>query len=128
MKSNTNYSKQRTNSEIYRAFCIALSTRANNPSLCGAAVLRTELNADGSCVRVYLSADGDEAQQQKIFNAFKRSSGFFRTEIANTISLRRVPKLFFVMDRGSENAGRVEELLQQIHNGNQNTNDGIKEV
>jgi len=108
------FAVQRTNSEIYRAFCLALSTRANNPVFSGVTVLRTELSPDGSCVRIFLNVGGQENHQKKALSAFDKSAGFFRTEIAKTVNLRRVPKLTFVLDKGNENADRVEELLRKI--------------
>jgi ribosome-binding factor A len=111
------YSHDRTNSEIYRAFCIALTTRANNPLLNRASVARTELSNDGGCVRIFLTMNGSEAEQKKIIAAFDKSSGFFRSEIAKNVSLRIVPKLSFITDKGSENTARVEKLLREIKKG-----------
>ena len=111
------HSHERANSEIYRAFCTALSTKANNPALSGVTILRTELSADGSTVRAFLSFGGSMAEERKTLDAFNKSAGFFRSEIAKTVALRRVPKLSFIIDRGNNNANRVEELLSQIHGG-----------
>jgi ribosome-binding factor A len=111
------HSHERTNSEIYRACCIALTTRANNPLLSGVTILRTELSRDSSVVRVYLRINGDDDAQKKSLDAFQKSDGFFKGEIAKNLSLRRIPKLSFIIDKGNENIDRVEELLQKIHGG-----------
>jgi ribosome-binding factor A len=110
------HSHERANSEIYRAFCTSLATKANNPIFGGVTVLRTELSADGSSVRVFLTVGGSAAEE-KVLEAFYKGAGFFRTEIAKTVSLRRVPKISFVVDKGNDNASRVEELLNKIHGG-----------
>ncbi|MDR1917939.1 MAG: 30S ribosome-binding factor RbfA [Christensenellaceae bacterium] len=112
------FSHDRTNSEIYRAFCIALTTRTNNPTLCGATVTRTELSNDSGSLRVFLSINGNEDEQKKVLDAFNKSSGFFRGEIAKNVSLRIVPKLSFIIDKGNENADKVEELLRKINGVN----------
>jgi ribosome-binding factor A len=111
--------RERNNSEIYRAFCSALATKANNPALYGATVLRTELANDGSCCRIFLAVGGDAEEQKKCIDAFNRSGGFFRTEIAKSVDLRRIPKLNFIIDKGQENADRVEELLNAIRKRSQ---------
>jgi ribosome-binding factor A len=104
-----NIVRERLNSEIYRELSTILLTKANNPKLHGATILRTELNADGSVVHVFT--------QDKFVNILNNSSGFFRTELAKKISLRRVPKLVFFADKGDANADRIYELLNIIKGG-----------
>jgi ribosome-binding factor A len=100
--------RERINADIYRAVSTALMTKVNDPALADASVLRTELSADGSVCDIFVTNHLDD---------FKKASGFFRTEIAKAVNLRRVPKLSFIMDRGQSNAERVEMLLSRIHGG-----------
>lgn len=99
----------RLNSEIYRSLSTILLTKTNNPKLKGCSILRTELNADGCVVHAFT--------QEEFVKPLNASSGFFRTELAKDISLRRVPKIIFFADKGDNNADRVDELLNIINRG-----------
>jgi len=99
MNSNSvknNYIK-RIEADIFRIIRTATIANGN--------VLRVELSKDLSSARVFVSGDIKE---------FENMSGFLKTEIANNMSIRKVPNLKFIIDVGEQNAQRVEELLRQI--------------
>jgi ribosome-binding factor A len=48
-------------------------------------------------------------------DALERASGFLRNEIAQNVKMKQAPRLRFILDKGIENAARVEELLAQIN-------------
>lgn len=103
-----NITKERINADIYRAISSVLLTKASNPALQGATILRTELSDDGSVCDVFVTAH---------LAAFQQAAGFFRTEVAKKVNLRRMPRLVFILDEGQKNRDRVEELLAQIAGG-----------
>ena len=102
-----NISKERVNADIYRAISGILITRVSNPAFAGVSVLRTELSADGGVCHIFVMGGLDD---------FKKAAGFFGTEIARVVNLRRMPKLSFIVDKGQDNADRVEVLLNEIRN------------
>ena len=101
-------SQERINADIYRAISNILITKAGNPAFADASILRTELSADYGVCFVFVTGGLD---------AFKKSAGFFRSEIAKAVNLRRVPKLTFIVDKGQDNADKVEALLAKINGG-----------
>ncbi len=102
------FSRERVNADIYRAISTVLISKAGNPAFADASILRTELSLDGSVCNVFVTA-GKEA--------FEKSAGFFRTEIAKMVNVRRMPRLAFIVDKGQKNADRIEELLAKISSG-----------
>lgn len=100
--------KERVNADIYRAISSVLMSKANNPALQGATILRTELSDDGSVCDVFVTAN---------LGAFQKATGFFRSEVAKKVNLRRMPRLVFILDEGQKNQERVAELLAQIAGG-----------
>ncbi len=100
--------KERINADLYRALSNILMTKVNHPVLRGATILRTELSTDGSVCDVYVTDHLEE---------FRKATGFFRSETAKVINLRRMPRLVFIQDKGQDNANRVNELLAQIARG-----------
>lgn len=100
--------KERINADLYRALSSILMTKVNHPKLREATILRTELSTDGSVCDVYVTDHLAEFQQ---------ATGFFRSEVAKVVNLRRMPRLVFIQDKGQDNADRVNELLAVIARG-----------
>jgi len=95
MNSKGNTHIQRVNSDIIRLL----------RSLTDANITRVETTADFGECKVWV--EGDVAKLEK-------SAGYLRTEIANSIKMKKTPVLRFIKDKGIENAARVEELLKVI--------------
>jgi ribosome-binding factor A len=38
---------------------------------------------------------------------FQQATGFFRSEVAKVVNLRRIPRLVFIQDKGQKNADRI---------------------
>lgn len=81
-------------------------------------ILSVDTSADYAFARVFVEIQGDETERQRALAELERAGGFLRTEIASRVKLRQTPQLRFSLDRGRDNANRVEELLNQINSGN----------
>ena len=95
-KGTANTHVQRINADIMRLL----------RSLTDANITRVETTADFSECKVWV-------EESDLANLEKRS-GFLRTEIAHSIQMKKTPILRFMVDKGLENAARVDELLKQI--------------
>jgi len=120
MKSKPNIQIQRTNSDILRILSVTLRDKMSNDALRGVTVLNVETSADYAFARVAVEIEGTDAEKQNAMNELEKSVGFLRNEVATRTSLRNTPQLRFQLDRGRENASRVEELLAQINSGESN--------
>lgn len=71
---------------------------------------------------VNTSSDDDENRHAMALclDGLNSAKTFLRKRIAQQMSLRIVPELFFKEDKGLANALRVNELLKQIENEKQN--------
>jgi len=87
----------RTNADIFRVLSYANKTQHH--------ILRVETAADLGTCRVYVNGGAKE---------FAGAEGYYKTEIAKNIKIRKVPALRFILDDGEKNTARVEELLKQI--------------
>jgi len=115
MKSKPNIQIQRTNSDILRILSVTLRDKMSNDALRGVSILNVETSADYAFARVFVEIEGSDADKQRSMGELEKSAGFLRNEVASRTSLRNTPQLRFVLDRGRENASRVEELLSQIN-------------
>jgi ribosome-binding factor A len=65
-----------------------------DPLLSGVVVTMVQLAGDGSCVRLWFTA---ETQEDKV-PALERAAGFLRNQIAEGLALKRTPELRFRRD------------------------------
>jgi len=104
---------ERTNADILRVLSVALRQKAHTEILSDVSILKVDASKDLSTARVYISTQSN-IRQEIVLSELNKLNGFFRNEIAQNIKIRRVPNLRFIVDEGSKNVNRVEELLQQI--------------
>lgn len=77
-------------------------------------VVDVELTRDLKSAKVYVSALGDQEQQQAALAALQQAMGFVRREVAKRVSMRQVPEFNLIYDRTTERAARVGALLNQV--------------
>jgi ribosome-binding factor A len=72
------------------------------------------LTGDRSIAKVYYSVLGDQDQAENSQKALTRASGFLRSQLAQRLSLRRIPELRFYLDGSIEEGNKIEELFSKI--------------
>jgi ribosome-binding factor A len=78
-------------------------------------VTHVDLSPDLSHARVLVSVLGSEEERAESLAGLASAAGYVRREVAQRLRLRRSPEIVFVLDRGVEEAARLEELLGKIH-------------
>jgi ribosome-binding factor A len=64
---------------------------------------------------IYYAVHGDERVRQDTQVGLDAASGFIRRMLGNTIELRVIPRLHFVVDEAIDRGDRIERLLREIH-------------
>ena len=64
--------------------------------------------------RVFVSCVCEEAKKKEILDALSHSSGFFRSEMAKHLTMRRVPELHFTWDTSIEYGSHLIELIDKV--------------
>ena len=88
---------------------LILRNEVRDPRLDGVVITMVELAGDGSCARLWFTAEGDEDKRE----ACEYIAGFLRTQLAESLGLKRTPELRFRRDRAShalERAGGEERF------------------
>jgi ribosome-binding factor A len=80
-------------------------------------VIEVRVTGDLGHARVLVAIAGDEAERQRALEGLRSAAGFLRTKAARTLSTRTVPELHFELDRGLENAARIDALLGELKRG-----------
>jgi ribosome-binding factor A len=83
---------------------LILRNEVRDPRLDGVAITMVELAGDGSCARLWFTADGDQDRRA----ACEHIAGFLRTQLAESLGLKRTPELRFRRDPASRTFARGE--------------------
>jgi ribosome-binding factor A len=92
----------------------ALATQVKDPRIGFVTVTRVTVSPDVSHATVRVSVMGTEDQKDSSMAGLDHARGFLRTYLARSLELRAAPELHFVLDRGLENASRIDTILSQI--------------
>jgi ribosome-binding factor A len=57
---------------------------------------------------------GGDEDKQEILRALTSASGFFRSELAKNLKLRRTPELVFQWDDSIEKGNRILKLMEEV--------------
>lgn len=76
---------------------LLLRNEIRDPLLQDVDVTMVDLSRDGSCARLWVSTD----EFEQIHPALNRAAGFMRSQLAQTLGIKRVPELRFRRDNAA---------------------------
>ena len=83
---------------------LILRNEVRDPRLDGVVITMVELAGDGSCARLWYTAEGDDDRR----DACEHIAGFLRTQLAESLGLKRTPDLRFRRDPASRAFAHAE--------------------
>ncbi len=105
---------ERLADEIRDAVAEMIATELKDPRIGFATLTRVDLSADVAHARVLVSVMGSEEVQRQTFEGLSSAAGYVRRELGRRLRLRRSPEVTFVLDRGAEDASRLDALLRRL--------------
>lgn len=99
----------RLNKQIARMLAEILLRETSDPRLQQMNITRVEVTADLAHAKVYYTLVEDDPS---VAQALSKAAGFFRSQIAQRLSLRTVPQLKFLIDERLLKARRIEDLIK----------------
>jgi ribosome-binding factor A len=105
---------ERLREEIQRELASIIEFESRDPVVRDAfpTVMEVRLSPDARYARVYVAAGGD-TERETFHAALTRDRGFYRSELADRLSLRHTPELQFVVDEAVERSIRLGDLLRE---------------
>lgn len=92
----------------------AIGRDVRDPRVGHASITRVVVTGDLKHAKVYVAVLGDAADKDNAIEGLRSAAGFLRSKLARVLTLRTVPALAFELDRGLENAMRIDTLLNQV--------------
>lgn len=92
-----------------------LSRQIKDPRLRGViSITQVKTAGDLRSATVFVSVLGDAATKHSALQGIQSASSFLRRELGNTLTLRYVPSLKFVLDDTMETAGHLLEIMDRV--------------
>jgi len=105
---------QRVADQIQAELSDIIRRRLKDPR-CGFLTLTSvEVSNDLREAQVFVSALGDD-ELTRTMATLERAKGFLRSELGQRIRMRYLPELHFRVDRSAEYGRRVEDILKELH-------------
>ncbi|HJR69487.1 MAG TPA: 30S ribosome-binding factor RbfA [Gammaproteobacteria bacterium] len=102
---------QRVAAEIQRLLNELLLAEVKDPRLTDARITEVEVSGDLSLATVFFNTLGLDDDPAPIKEGFEQARGFFRSRVAKTLQLRRVPELRFRHDTTAKRAIELGQLI-----------------
>jgi ribosome-binding factor A len=93
---------------------IIIHDKLKDPRLGFVTITKVEIARDLRFAKIFFSVLGDDKAHKETKEALDSSLGFVRTLIAERLNLRFAPEIAFYEDRSTEYSVRIEEILNQI--------------
>jgi ribosome-binding factor A len=87
-------------------------------------VTNVEVSKDLHHARVFISVIGSEQEKEQTIAALQSAAGFIGVSASKKVTLRYFPQLSFKLDTSAEKQGRIDELLEKIHEEREQRNTG----
>ncbi len=111
------HTKSRNESMMLRYISEIISFKLGDPALGLVSVTAVEITNDYSYAKVFVSFLGAGDPKVKLA-VLTGAAGFIRHEVAQKMSLRKMPELRFIYDDTFEKAQHIEELLRKAKKPN----------
>jgi ribosome-binding factor A len=99
---------------VQEALAEAVGSKIKDPRVGFVTVTGVMVSPDNSFATVRVSVLGDEYDKGEALRGLESASGFLRSLLARSLSLRIVPELRFVLDRGIEHAAHINRILDDL--------------
>jgi ribosome-binding factor A len=110
--------RARAAEQIRRDLADLIESEVDDPTIPDVRITSVELAPDYSYAKVLVVpsdlAEGGADDEDRFLGPLRRASGYLRSLLADRLDMRRIPKLDFKLDRGAQNASRVEDLLDRL--------------
>jgi ribosome-binding factor A len=105
----------RLNEQLREEIADLIRRGLKDPRLAGlVSITAVEAAADLSTAKVYVSVMGSEEDKKASLNTLRHAAGFFRHELTERLTLRRVPELAFLLDQSIERGDHLLDLLRDM--------------
>lgn len=112
--------KRRKEEKYKRAVANIIQEETRDRNFETATITDLELTDDFKYAKVFVDLIGNEEEKEEALQQFNEKEGFFRTNLAHRVNPRFTPELEFVLDRSWDRMHRIEKILEENRNPEEN--------
>ena len=94
-----------------------IQTQVRDPRIGFITITSVDVSPDLRNAKIYIHVYGTEKDRKDSMIGLKRASSFIKSDLASRISLRRVPDIYFIYDKGLDQYERIDKILKEFGNG-----------
>ncbi len=99
--------------------------RMQDPRLaCLTSIVKVNVSSDLRHAKVFVSVMGPQEGKREVMQGLESAAPYMRRELGETLSLRVIPQLRFVLDDSIEEGNRVLHLMDSLASGKREEADG----
>ena len=108
---------ERANSQLQKNIALIIQNKMNDPRLSPFIyVSDVTVTPDFQYCKVKIALDEDDENKVKeTIKILQKSEGFIKKELSNMVNMPYMPKLQFVIDKGTSASIRVNEILKTLN-------------
>ena len=108
---------ERANSELQRCISNIIQNQLNDPRLSPLLYIsEVEVTPDFKYCKVKVALDSEDKKElDQTIAVLQKSEGFIKKQLAQMVRMPYMPKLKFVIDKGTQATVRVNELLKGLN-------------
>ena len=106
-------------SNLVKEISYILMTEVKNPDVRFVTVTDCKVTNDLSYAKVYVTVLNKDKIKETM-DALKDASGFIRHNLKERVEIRNIPELEFVYDESIEYGKKIENIIEQIHEEDNN--------
>jgi ribosome-binding factor A len=91
-----------------------LEGELGDPRIALCNVTEIQLAPDGKSARVYIHVEGNDEEAEQTLEGINAAKGYIRHQVKESLGVRHVPELAFILDRSEEYGARIDQLLNRI--------------
>lgn len=110
---------ERIASNLVKEISYILATKIKDRDIRFVTVTDCKVTTDLSFAKVYVTVL-DDAKKEETLKALKNASGYIRRELAERVDIRHIPELQFIFDESIEYGNKIEHIIEQIHDKDEN--------
>jgi ribosome-binding factor A len=108
------YHRERVGEALKEEIGVILEGELGDPRIALCHVTEIQLAPDGKSARVFIHVEGNEHEAEQTLQGINAAKGYIRRELKESLGVRHVPELAFILDRSEEYGARIDELLNRI--------------
>jgi ribosome-binding factor A len=109
-----NLRMERLEEQFKREIGELVLTKMRDPRVNTVTVMGVKISSELDIAKVFIAILGDRETKKDVLKVLDNAAGFIRSELADKIGIRRMPKMKFILDETTEQSMHIDRILTDL--------------